>query len=256
LIEEEMMDRNETFQNSRSDDLLWGSPVTAIELDPTPIDEWFKDKDLDKLCAEEFTFSNCKTSNNIDANLEIDYAPVLDLVYDEFQQFLDLLGPKCVITSNFEVPWINVYEEGGFQDSHDHQGDRYSDFSWCYVHETGNSHIVFKNRYATNSDACLKDLLAAYEAHQVYVPRIKDKGTLYIFPSTIFHAVSPNKCAEPRITLSGNIKLTPDITSEGMARTELIEKDSLKDVSVNNPKPRPRLDMTPRKSPLTKPRRL
>ena len=91
-----MMDRNETFQNSRSDDLLWGSPVTAIELDPTPIDEWFKDKDLDKLCAEEFTFSNCKTSNNIDANLEIDYAPVLDLVYDEFQQFLDLLGGPSV----------------------------------------------------------------------------------------------------------------------------------------------------------------
>jgi hypothetical protein len=235
-----MMDKKEIFQNSRSDDLLWGVPITAIELDPTPFDEWFEDKNLDELCEEEFTYSSCKTSQASELNLQVDYAPILDIIYDTFQtQFLSLLGPKCDITSMMEMPWINTYDEGGFQDSHDHQGTNCSDFSWCYVHETGNSHIVFKNRNATNSDACLKELLGAYENHRDYVPQIRDKGTLYIFPSTIFHAVSPNKCATPRITLSGNIKIVEAASqidmSKGLKPIDHYKKGS-------NPKARPRLD--------------
>ena len=196
-------------QMDRVYDLIWGTPITAIEIDPTPIDEWFKNVPILTLCTEEFTYSHCKTSRGTKENDEVDYTTILDIVNEEFGKFLDFLGPKCGIDSNFEVPWINIYGKNGFQDSHDHQGDKYSDFSYCYVHESGDSHIVFKNRFATNSDMCLKDLLHAYYA-QDYVPTLKKKGTLYIFPSTAYHSVSPNKSDDPRITISGNIKLTPE----------------------------------------------
>ena len=190
--------------SERIDDLIWGTPITAIQLDPRPIDDWFSDKDLDKICTEEFTFSNCKTSRGVE--YDVDYNPILDIIDKHFTQFLDKLGPKCGINIDWEQPWINTYGRNGFQDSHDHQGDRYSDFSYCYVHEAGESHIVFKNRFATNSDMCLKELLQEYDV-QDYVPTLVKKGTLYIFPSTAYHSVSPNKSDETRITISGNIKI-------------------------------------------------
>ena len=212
-----MMDRNETLQTSKSNRpqtnaLIWGIPITAIQLDARELDAWFDTIDLDELCQEEFSYSACKTSNGLDANYEIDYTPINDIVYDHFSTSLDNLGPKMVLTSELEVPWINVYEEHGFQDAHDHQGTRCSDFSWCYVHESGDSHIVFKNRNSTNSDACMSEILDAYEAHIDFVPELTVKGTLYLFPSTIYHAVSPNKSTSPRITISGNIRVRPATT--------------------------------------------
>jgi len=205
-----MTDKNEILQTSRSDILLWGQPITAIQISASEIDDWFDEFiDTEVLCTEEFTFSNCKTSNGVYANYKIDYRVPMDKVYDEFSQFLDALGPKMLMSSQFEVPWVNVYEKNGFQDAHDHQGTRNSDFSWCYIHQAGDSHIVFKNRNATNSDNCLKEYFDTYEAHMDYVPDLKGKGTLYIFPSTVLHAVSPNKSDSPRITISGNVKVSP-----------------------------------------------
>ena len=42
-----------------------------------------------------------------------------------------------------------------------------------------------------------------------FVPELTGKGTLYIFPSAVLHAVSPNKSDSPRITISGNVRVTP-----------------------------------------------
>lgn len=205
-----MMDRNEISQTLRSDNLMWGQPITAIQLDSSKIDAWFDEFiDTETLCTEEFEFSNCKTSNGVDKNYTIDYRVPMDIVYDEFSLFINDLGPKMQMSSAFEVPWINVYEKNGFQDAHDHQGTRNSDFSWCYIHKAGDSHIVFKNRNATNSDNCLKEYFDVYEAHMDFVPELTGKGTLYIFPSAVLHAVSPNKGDNPRITISGNVRVVP-----------------------------------------------
>lgn len=202
-----MMDNEETSQSLRSDDLLWGHPITAVTINSDDIDEWFKTIDIDELCKEEFTFSKCKTSQGVEENNNVDYNVVTDTVFNEFQHYLESLGPNQMLKSVLEVPWINVYEEHGFQDAHDHQGDKFSDFSWCYIHQAGDSHIVFKNRHASNSEVCLKEFLLAYGTSVDYVPPLKGKGTLYFFPSHIYHAVSPNLSTNPRITLSGNIRI-------------------------------------------------
>jgi hypothetical protein len=211
-----MMDRNEISQNSRSDDLLWGHPITAIQINSDPIDEWFKTIDLDELCKEEFTFSKCKTSQGVEENNHVDYNVVNDLIFDEFSIYLESLGPKEMLKSVLEVPWINIYEEHGFQDAHDHQGSKFSDFAWCYVHQAGDSHIVFKNKHASNSEVCLGEFLQAYDTSVNYVPTIKGKGTVYFFPAHIYHAVSPNLSTTPRITISGNIR----IKGTGVLRVE------------------------------------
>ena len=80
-----MMDRNEISQTLRSDNLMWGQPITAIQLDSSKIDAWFDEFiDTETLCTEEFEFSNCKTSNGVDKNYTIDYRVPMDIVYDEF----------------------------------------------------------------------------------------------------------------------------------------------------------------------------
>ena len=185
-----------------------GYPFAIFSVDTTKIDTWVETLDLDTFVTDEFTHSLCRTSNGVEDNLKINYAPLLEIVGEYVHQYIDEMRPMCEIDVEMEHPWVNIYGHNGFQDCHDHQGPGDNDFSWSYVHESGKSSIIFKNRNATNSDMNLIHLLDEYKDQFEYVPSKKEKGTLYIFPSSILHAVTPNKSKLfDRITFTGNVKI-------------------------------------------------
>ena len=193
---------------------IWGYPISQdVQSQSTihQINDWIGSLDLHTLCFDDaFTFSHCRTSLTNPQNTTVDYTTILNIVQRQFNTYLQSLSPLVELNIELEHPWINSYGWKGFQDCHDHQGSNQSDFSWCYVHEPAKSHLVFKNRNATASDMSLQDLLGHYSEHFDYVPSRIVKGTLYIFPSSTLHAVSPNLSPDDqRVTISGNIRVRP-----------------------------------------------
>jgi len=199
------MDRDETSPILK---YKLGYPFAIFGVEADVIDTWVDTLDLDSLATDEFTYSLCRTSNGTEENYKVDYKPLLEIVGNYFGKYVEVMRPMCEIDVEMELPWVNIYGHNGFQDCHDHQGSACNDFSWCYVHESGKSSLIFKNRNATNSDMSLISILEEYTDQFEYVPTEKDKGTLYIFPSSVLHAVTPNKSKLfDRITFSGNIKI-------------------------------------------------
>jgi hypothetical protein len=185
----------------------FGYSIAEIPCNTEEMDAWVDTLDIDSMLSEEFTFSLCKTSAGVQPDKNIDFVPLLEMVSVHMQTYVNTFNPLVELSVDMSSPWVNVYEKGGFQDVHDHQGQGNFDFSWSYVHQPGDCHIVFKNRNVTNSDRTLSELLKEYETIFDYVPHKIDKGTLYIFPSSMFHSVSPNLGETRRITFSGDIKL-------------------------------------------------
>ena len=113
------------------------------------------------------------------------------------------IDPFRFYSSIFDKVWVNTYEEGEYQEIHNHNGIAkvvdgkiyYNSFSFIYLlHNESETGTVFRSRNLSN-DVSTNPESKAYK----YV----DEGTLIMFPYYIDHYVLP--ATGKRITIAGNI---------------------------------------------------
>ena len=111
---------------------------------------------------------------------------------------------------SIETPWMNVYENGDYQEPHHHVSNGFQ-FSFCYFYRLPKNcgkfsfyNESYRNYCADNMNQVLD--LESISFFEWIIPDVVEKD-LIIFPSHYIHQVSQNKTEEKRITISGNIKL-------------------------------------------------
>ena len=158
-------------------------------------------------------FDNCKFNTSFQRNDKLDLNVMNKKMFDVIFFYLE----KMFKTINFNVGkliinngWWNVYDEGEFQEEHDHLGPPhyldgdlfYPAFSVIYIlhDENEKSSIVFKK----SGPFPLMEPHCEEVFKTENVKEIKE-GTILIFPYNLRHLVKP--CIKPgRVTLSYNIR--------------------------------------------------
>jgi len=158
-------------------------------------------------------FYNCKFNTSFQHNDKLDLNVMNKKMFDVIIFYLE----KMFKTINFNVEkliindgWWNVYDEGEFQEEHDHLGPPtyldgdlfYPAFSVIYIlhDENEKSSIVFKKGGP----------FPLMEPHHENIFRTEDvkeikEGTILIFPYNLRHLVKP--CIKPgRVTLAYNVR--------------------------------------------------
>lgn len=112
---------------------------------------------------------------------------------------------------SFEDPWMNVYLKNDYQEIHHHASDG-SVLSYCYFYKLPqkSGEFLFFNEQFKNYSLSQLDYLIDLRSLGIYEwnkPKIEE-GDLIVFPSFALHSVSPNKADTPRVTVSGNLRIT------------------------------------------------
>ena len=135
--------------------------------------------------------------------LEYDWSNFLDTI----QPYFLSLPYKKQGSLNFSDPWMNVYTKGCYQEPHQHFNDR-TQLSYCYFSKLpkGCGKFGFWNEIFRNY--CTTDLywVMNLDIQEWGYPEVKE-GDLIIFPAFIIHQVTYHKIDEPRVTVSGNVKM-------------------------------------------------
>lgn len=166
--------------------------------------------DIEKTVKDctKLTDWKCHVDTDI-GRLDIDVSwkqQFFSLIESDIIKYLNQIQSKTEdinISIDYQIPWINVYRPGNFQELHDHLYN--SSFSYTYFYKlpenTGN--FVFSNpirSYGPLSGLANKffDVVTTE-----FTPEVKE-GQILIFPNWLQHLVTENKSSEDRITISGN----------------------------------------------------
>ena len=140
----------------------------------------------------------------------------VDTTYIITPEFVDYIKPSLDlfldeafhggISINAHYPWINYYQEGYFQEIHDHKTDIASVF---FLNDGENfSQFYFYNRYNNIASNALMTALNYEELNRgdKWMPEYK-AGQVLFFPGTMLHGVSVHKSKVLRKTLSCNFNI-------------------------------------------------
>jgi uncharacterized protein (TIGR02466 family) len=102
--------------------------------------------------------------------------------------------------------WVNLYEEGNFQEPHDHI-DGVTLYSCVYFPHVpqGSGKIVFLN--PNSQDLFNKSELNKIDHSWIYEPQ---EGMFLIFKSSLVHYVLPGDNKDLRISIASNFVLSPE----------------------------------------------
>ena len=95
--------------------------------------------------------------------------------------------------------WFNCYENGQFQEVHDHLHSIYSGIIYLHFDPKEHTPTVFKDPLSQIKRMTLRD-------ENVFAPSAKE-GTAIIFPAYMMHGVPPVKSSKLRTTISFNLVL-------------------------------------------------
>jgi hypothetical protein len=160
---------------------------------------------IEEMCASETDWAcNVKTSRK----QPVDWSNVFPFLLKAFQQ-LPFKGTQNIC---FELPWMNVYEKGGYQEAHFHTiGD--ARLSYCYFYKLppGSGKFGFFNENRRYMASCrLSDFLDINAQDDSWsFPDVKE-GDILIFPSYMVHQVTRHLLEDKRITISGNVVIRED----------------------------------------------
>ena len=152
--------------------------------------------------------SECKV-NTIDCPWE----ETQPLIIPSLKKFGELLGTD--FECNFENPWINCYESGGYQEIHDHLG---VDFASVFFPERENNfgEFYFHDRYSNSLNPKWKEI---FNFSTVWIPDISP-GDIIFFPSSVFHGVKTHQSEKTRKTLSCNYTFAKSMSTENRSKSE------------------------------------
>jgi len=103
--------------------------------------------------------------------------------------------------------WHNIYKKGDFQEPHHHINPDSTSLACIYCISESDAKLYFTNQNCllqkmSNMNSVFKN--ENYKEN--YYPDLKE-GTILIFPSYLYHGVSPQKTDSERITIACNLKV-------------------------------------------------
>lgn len=152
---------------------------------------------------------NCKTSwRNIEklSWKEIFY----EAIEPNIVEYLTSLSPLQEFSIVHKGAWANFYDEHDHQEAHNHFG-RESLFSYSFnfkIPEDQENRSAFNIRDMDND--AVKYSYSNFKIFENCKSYNLGAGTIIIFPSWVWHSVTPNRTKDRRITISGNIDINVD----------------------------------------------
>ena len=164
----------------------------------------------DLVIPEDWTTNKIKTSFSGE--------PVGREVIEKHKSLLEKNYRRCIdeffdleYDCRFTNIWYNVYQDGEYQEFHDHLGTTINPIHFAFIHflsydkeEHQPPEFLDPLKFVRHSSL----ELLTNRCGEVYVPDIEE-GDLLMFPSYLQHCVPPGKKTnKPRITISFNITVT------------------------------------------------
>ncbi len=136
----------------------------------------------------------------------------------DWTKFIEFIHPSVLSLPyvgkrdfTYEHPWMNVYQQGGYQEVHYHKLDG-NKLSYCYFHtlpENGGKFGFFNDQARLMSACGMNEYLNLNVVDWMF-PEIK-QGDFVLFPSYLMHQATPNNTTEERITISGEILVSKNL---------------------------------------------
>lgn len=155
-----------------------------------------------ELCNVKSTFFEKKFLCNFDA----DYKEIFENEIRD--QLKKINGSNDFIIENV---WYNIYNKNDFQEPHHHIGvyNDTSTLSCIYCLKKSDAKLYFTNpSYIRQKLSGIHVVFDKNENYKEYYYPDIEEGTLIIFPSYLYHGVSPQKSDDQRITIVCNIRIT------------------------------------------------
>ena len=125
----------------------------------------------------------------------------VDSIKPIFSIYLQEIGIDNA-TPEFMKPWINFYDNGDYQEHHNHMPWH---FSYAYMHkipEKSGDFLFYNSGYQSES------VTYPWNKFIGYTKKIKlQEKMILFFPSFFVHTVTKNETHKTRTTISGNISL-------------------------------------------------
>jgi len=172
------------------------------------IDSLVTDELIDKVVVPRPNGWNCEVDTSFSQKAK-------DITW--VKSFLNIVRPKIFeyfkashstdkVELVMDLPWINRYTRGQYQERHNHLASDAFTFSYCYFHrlpaEEGCAQFMFRSN---NSDQ--EHLTPKLVCSQLsFKPEVKQHDII-IFPSWVDHLVTTHNLDNPRVTISGNFSV-------------------------------------------------
>lgn len=149
----------------------------------------------------------CSVDTTMNSNLQKEWEPFVAHISPCLAEL-----PLSNVQMEFMPLWMNVYKKGDYQEIHNHMKHGAS-LSYCYFYKVppDSGKLAFYNEHYRNFAATpLREALnlESFNISEWLFIEAKE-GDLVVFPSFMQHMVTQNLTDELRITVSGNLKLTP-----------------------------------------------
>jgi hypothetical protein len=160
---------------------------------------------------EPWVYSKCKSTCQHPNNKNLPWHVFFEAVRPNIEEYFDKLDPMIPYTVNCDEIWMNIYEEGGYQEIHDHSFPNRS-FALAYILEMPNEEnvggqLIFENtNFPIVQSTGINRIFSAFN-YEKFIPELEE-GTLVVFPSWIKHYVLPNQSKQRRASISANIIIT------------------------------------------------
>lgn len=155
--------------------------------------------------TEPWIYSKCKSTCQSPKNASLPWDVFYNAIRTNVEEFLSSLRPTCEYKVSSNEVWLNVYEQGGFQEIHDHAFPNRA-FSCAYIlelPEAGSNELIFENTaFPIVQASGINRIFDAFN-YEKFIPEIS-AGTIVIFPSWAKHYVLPNRSIHRRTTISAN----------------------------------------------------
>lgn len=155
---------------------------------------------------QPWIYSKCKSTCQHPNNLNLPWDVFYQAIKPNVEEYLESLHPSSPYKISSSEVWLNVYDQGGYQEIHDHAFPNRA-FSCAYIVEyptdQDGGKLVFENTsFPIVQMAGLNRIFDAFN-YEKFIPDIS-AGTLVIFPSWVKHYVLPNNSTQRRTTISAN----------------------------------------------------
>jgi len=151
------------------------------------------------LCNVDSTFFNTSILLN---EIEPEYRTLME---KEIKKHITNINGDldCVV----QDLWHNVYKKGDYQEPHHHMNNSNLSLSCIYCVIESDAKLYFTNnnfriQYLSN----IQKIYNSENYKEYYYPKMTE-GSLIIFPSYLYHGVTPQKSESQRITIAGNIRI-------------------------------------------------
>ena len=150
-------------------------------------------------CNVDSTFFNTSVLLN---EIEPEYRTLME---KEIKKHI--VNINCNLDCVLQNLWHNVYKKGDYQEPHHHMDNDNIALSCIYCVVESDAQLYFtNNNFRIHHLSKIQQVYNSENYKEYYYPKMTE-GSLIIFPSYLYHGVTPQKSESQRITIAGNIRI-------------------------------------------------